>query len=450
MNRRQGHHQGDQGHEGIVLDSTLSLWTHGYAWLPDLRRRTGDKPVRTRLLGRPTTAVHGREAVRFFYDEQHVKRRSALPGPVLDTLFGHGAVHTLDGQAHGARKALFLSLFKDENAVAALVERALSEWDRAAGSWAERPRIELFTESSRVITRAVCAWAGIPLRDEPDGPDGPDGRDGPEAGDHADDEVRRLAADLVAMVDGFATAGPRHWRARHARAREEGWLGTLIENVREKEQACEGEAERGRSALESVALHRDEAGDLLDTHTAAVEVLNIIRPTVAVAWFVTFAAHALHRWPHLGEALRKGDPAYAEAFAHEVRRFYPFVPFVGGLAAEDLQWHGTTIPADSVVLLDIYGNNHDPELWSDPYAFDPSRFLGSTPASDELIPQGGDEAATGHRCPGEDITVALLQALATRLASMNYLVPQQDMTIPLRRMPTRPRSGFVLSVHRPG
>lgn len=428
-------------HEGIALDSTLSLWTHGYAWLPDLRRRSGDKPVRTRLLGRPTTAVHGREAVQFFYDEQHVKRRSALPGPVLDTLFGHGAVHTLDDQAHEARKALFMSLLKDENAVAALVERALSEWDRAAVSWARRPRIELFTESSRVITRAVCAWAGIPLPDEPGGPD---------AGDHADNGARRLAADLVAMVDGFAAAGPRHWRARHARARQEEWLRTLIEDVRVKEQAREREAEPERSALASVALHRDEAGVLLDTHTAAVEVLNnIIRPTVAVAWFVTFAAHALHRWPHLGESLRKGDAAYAKAFAHEVRRFYPFVAFVGGLAAEELQWHGTTIPADSVILLDIYGQNHDPELWSAPYAFDPSRFLGRAPASDELISQGGGEAATGHRCPGEDITVALLQALAMRLASMNYLVPQQDMTIPLRRMPTRPRSGFVMSLQRP-
>lgn len=424
-------------HEGFLLDSTPSLLAHGYAWLPDLRRQKGGGTVRTRLLGRHTTALHGREAVRFFYDERHVKRHSALPGPVLDTLFGRGAVHTLDGQAHAARKALFISLLKDETAVAALAERTGKEWDDAVRSWALMPHIELFTETSLVITRAVCAWAGIPL---------------------TGDQAHRVAADLVAMVDGFATAGPRHWRARRARARQEEWLEALIEGVRQTEQVSgikqpsddESEAaEAAGSALRAVALHRDEAGELLDTHTAAVEILNIIGPTAAVAWLITFAAHALHRWPDNQEALRKGDPAFAEAFAHEIRRFYPFAPFVSGLAADDLQWQGITIPAGSLVLLDVYGHNHDPDLWTDPYAFDPTRFLGRQAESDELIPQGGGDAATGHRCPGEDITVALLKTLATRLARMTYAVPAQDLTIPLSRMPTRPRSGFLISVELP-
>lgn len=417
--------------EGFLLDSTPSLLAHGYAWLPDLRRsKGGGTVVRTRLLGRHTTVLHGREAVRFFYDEKHVKRHSALPGPVLDTLFGRGAVHTLDGQEHAARKALFMSLLKDEAAVAALAECTGREWDDAVRSWTLLPQIELFTETSLVITRAVCAWAGIPL---------------------TGDQAQQVAADLVAMVDGFGTAGPRHWQARRARARQEEWLEALIEGVRQTDQASDdvSVSVSAGSALRSVALHRDEAGELLDTHTAAVEVLNIIRPTVAVAWLVTFAAHALHRWPDNRKALRKGDPAFAEAFAHEVRRFYPFVPFVSGVAADDLLWQGTAIPAGSLVLLDVYGHNHDPELWTDPYAFDPTRFLGRQPESDELIPQGGGDAATGHRCPGEDITVALLQSLATRLARMTYDVPAQDLTIPLSRMPTRPRSGFLISVERP-
>ena len=33
---------------------------------------------------------------------------------------------------------------------------------------------------------------------------------------------------------------------------------------------------------------------------------NVIRPTVAVSWFVGFAAHALHRWPDDRERLRAG------------------------------------------------------------------------------------------------------------------------------------------------
>jgi fatty-acid peroxygenase len=404
-------------------DSTVTLMVKGYGWLPDLMRRSGGAPVHTHVLGRRAVALHGPDAVRFFYDEQHIRRRSALPGPVLDTLFGHGAVHTLDGRTHEARKALFLTLLKDASAVSELTRRAGEEWDSARPAWSERSEIELFTESSVVISRAVCAWAGVVLDDE---------------------EAQRTAHDMVAMIDGFATAGPRHWRARRARARQESRLGQHIEEAREREGATvTGAQPKAGYPLRAVALHRDEHGEPLDTRTAAVELLNIIRPTVAVAWYVAFAAHALHRWPHHREQLRK-DPAYAAAFAHELRRFYPFVPFVGGLAATDLEWQGEEIPEDTLVLLDVYGLHHDPALWPHPYAFDPSRFVNRSWDTDALIAQGGGDAAQGHRCPGEDITLALLTQLTPRLAALDYGVPLQDLTIPLSRLPTRPHSGFLV------
>ncbi|MBT2366079.1 cytochrome P450 [Streptomyces sp. ISL-10] len=411
--------------ETLRPDATISVLTQGYAWLPDLLRREGGAPVRTRFLGRRAVLLHGVDAARFFYDERHVRRDGALPGPVLDTLFGRGAVHTLDGASHRTRKALFVSLLGDEQAVGRLAENAGTEWDLAARSWATMPRTELFTEAARVITRAVCSWAGFPL---------------------GEDEAPAVADDLVAMVDGFATAGPRHRRARQARARQEARIGELVEAVRRDAVPDEDGAPRG-SALRAVALHRDADGRPLDTHTAAAEVLNIVRPTAALAWFVAFAGHALHRWPRHREALRAGDPAYAEAFTHEVRRFYPFVPFVAGLAATDLRWEEEEIAEDTLVVLDVYGHHHDPALWPDPYTFDPARFTGGPPADPYgLIPQGGGDVATGHRCPGEDIAVALLATLAVRLARLDYEVPPQDLSIPLSRIPTRPADGFVIAV----
>ncbi|MFP1624435.1 cytochrome P450 [Streptomyces sp. 5K101] len=411
--------------ETLRPDATLSALTQGYAWLPDLLRREGGAPVRIRLFGRRAIVLHGVDAARFFYDERHVRRRSALPGPVLDTLLGHGGVHTLDGESHRVRKVLLLSLLKDEAAVGSLAEHAGTEWDLASRSWAATARTELFTEAARVITRAACSWAGMPL---------------------GDDEVPAVADDLVAMVDGFAAAGPRHWRARQARARQEARIAELVEAVRGDAVPDEDGAPRG-SALRAVALHRDADGRPLDTHTAAVEVLNVLRPTAAVAWYLTFAAHALHRWPLHRDALRTGDPAYAEAFVHEVRRFYPFTPFVVGLAAADVRYEDEDIAEGTLVVLDVYGHQHDPALWPHPYAFDPGRFTGGAPTDPyALIPQGGGDAATGHRCPGEDVTVALLATLAVRLARLGYEVPPQDLSIPLSRMPTRPVDGFVIDV----
>jgi fatty-acid peroxygenase len=63
-----------------------------------------------------------------------------------------------------------------------------------------------------------------------------------------------------------------------------------------------------------------------------------------------------------------------------------------------------------------------------------------------LIPQGGGDPRTGHRCPGEQLTVALLSALAVRLARMDVDVPEQDLDISLRRIPARVADGVVLRV----
>ncbi|GAA0639688.1 hypothetical protein GCM10009535_15590 [Streptomyces thermocarboxydovorans] len=108
-------------------------------------------------------------------------------------------------------------------------------------------------------------------------------------------------------------------------------------------------------------------------------------------------------------------------------------------------WRGEWVPAGGLVLLDVYGQNHDELLWGDPYAFRPRRLLGRPAGRDELIPQGGGDPATGHRCPGEGLTVGVLEALAARLARMEYRVPEQNLTIPLHRVPTRPRSGFLMA-----
>ncbi|WP_405698689.1 cytochrome P450 [Streptomyces coelicoflavus] len=405
-------------HRPPLTDRTPALLVEGYAWLPNRMRDSTRSVLRTRLLGRPALAVRGPDAVRFFYDESHVHRHGAIPAPVLDTLFGQGAVHTLDGAAHRTRKELFLPLL-EAGRVAGLTEHVTGAWDEAVRSWSGRERVVLFDEAAVVLTRGVCDWAGVP----------------PQAVD-----PETLARDLVAMVDGFATPGPRHLRARRARTRQETRMAGLIEEVRAGRVAAPED-----SVLERVARHRDTGQGPLESRTAAVELLNVLRPTVAVSWFAAFAAHALHRWPAHRERLRVGDAAFAAAFAHEVRRFYPFAPFLGGRTVTELTWHGESVPADGILLLDVYGQHHDAELWGDPYTFRPERFLDRPPGPDELIPQGGGDPAAGHRCPGERVTVGLLEALAVRLARLECTVPEQDLRIPLRRVPTRPRSGFVVT-----
>jgi fatty-acid peroxygenase len=281
----------------------------------------------------------------------------------------------------------------------------------------------LFEEVARVLARAVCGWAGVPL---------------------AEEEVPAPARDLTAMVDGFASGGVRHVRARRARGRRERRLAGLVERVR----AGTASVPAG-SAVEEVARHRDADHTLLPPTVAAVELINVIRPTVAISWFLAFSGHALALRPGYRGRLGEGDPAFAEAWAHEVRRFYPFAPFVGGRTPRPVDWDGERIPQGALVLLDIYAQGHDGALWDDPYAFRPERFLGREIGPFELIPQGGGDPRTGHRCPGERIAVAVLAVLAVRLARLDAVLPEQDLTISLRRMPALPASRILLDVRQP-
>jgi fatty-acid peroxygenase len=407
---------------GFGPERGAALLRQGYLWLPRARERAGGCPVQVRLGGKRVTGLEGPEALRFFYDEKHVRRHGALPEPVLSTLFGHGAVHTLDGEAHHRRKELFLDLLTLDRApvaVGELVARTAETWDRAATGWAAQDEVVLFDAVAEVLTASVCEWAGIPL---------------------VDDEIPALAHDLVAMVDGFATGGPRLWRARLARGRRERWLATMVDSVRSGALA----APTGR-ALAAVCEHVDADGAPLSARVAAVELLNVIRPTVAVTWFVTYAAHALHWWPHHRERLALGDQAFARAFTHELRRYYPFAPFVGGAAVTDLEWQGAQIPEGSTVVVDLYGQDHDERLFPDPGEFRPERFLDREIGPFELVPQGGGDPATGHRCPGEQITIALLELLTVRLARLHHDVPEQDLSIPAARIPARVTSGYVMT-----
>jgi fatty-acid peroxygenase len=251
------------------------------------------------------------------------------------------------------------------------------------------------------------------------------------------------------MVDAFGGVGPRLWRGKLARARTEHWITGLVTAVRRGEIDPDP-----RSALAVMARLRGTGNDLLDARTAAVEVINVIRPTVAIAWYIAFAALALHENPAACERLAAepiAAPAgeltgYTDCFMQEVRRFYPFAPYLGANVRSAFTWRGHAFEPGRLVLLDVYGTNHDPQIWEAPDEFRPERFERWTGDAFSLIPQGGGDPAVGHRCPGEWITmhqVTLALHFLTRAVSYQ-LATDQDLGYDLRRMPTRPRSGVVI------
>lgn len=107
---------------------------------------------------------------------------------------------------------------------------------------------------------------------------------------------------------------------------------------------------------------------------AAIELINILRPIVAISTYITFTALALYNYPEFLEKLLVGDSNYYEMFIKEVKRYYPFGPFLGAKVRKDFKWNNIEFEKGMLVILDIYGANHDSKLWVKPFDFWPERF----------------------------------------------------------------------------
>ncbi len=110
---------------------------------------------------------------------------------------------------------------------------------------------------------------------------------------------------------------------------------------------------------------------LLRVRVAAAELINVLRPTVANARYVAFTAVALHEHPAWRERLQAGNEEDLELFVQDVRRFYPFIPFIGGRVLAGFEWRGHRFAPGDWVLMDLYGTDHDSRLWEEPDRFRP-------------------------------------------------------------------------------
>ncbi len=405
------------------LDNSLALMREGYLFIGNRVKRYQSDLFEARLMGQKVICMSGEEAAKVFYNTEYFKRKGAAPKRIQKSLFGENAIQTMDGEDHIHRKLLFMSLMTPEHEKR-LATLTMQHWQTSIGKWKGSKKVVLFEEAQMILCRIACEWAGVPLLES---------------------EVKNRAEDFGAMVDAFGAVGPRHWKGRRARTRAEEWIMGVIEDVRSGKLM----AKKG-SALYEIAFYRKVNGSKLDKHMAAVELINVLRPIVAIATFITFTNLALYEHPKYKTKLQVGDKNFLEMFVQEVRRYYPFGPFVGARVKKNFSWNKFKFEKGMLVLLDMYGTNHDPRLWDDPYEFQPERFKEWKGSLFDFIPQGGGAPAQGHRCPGEGITIEVMKASLDFFVNMvDFDIPDQDVSYSLVRMPSLPVSGFIMSNIRP-
>ncbi|MFD1739775.1 cytochrome P450 [Bacillus salitolerans] len=398
------------------IDNSLSLMKDGYLFIKNRVQKYHSDLFYAHLLGEQVICMSGEEAAKLFYDQDLFQRKGAAPKRIQKTLFGVNAIQSMDGEAHHHRKHLFMSLMTEEHQKR-LAQLVRDQWDSSPNKWNSSKEIVLFEEAKTLLCKVACQWAGVPVQES---------------------EVKERADDFYAMVDAFGAIGPRHWKGRYARAKIEDWIEKTIKNVRAQTLHSEQD-----SALFKIAFYEGMSGEKLDSKMAAIELINVLRPIVAIANFITFSALALFEHPECIHKLRAGDDNYTERFTQEVRRYYPFAPFLGARVRKDFTWKKYTFKEGMLVILDLYGTNHDPRLWENPEIFMPDRFKVWKGSLYDFIPQGGGKQEAGHRCPGEGITIEVMKASIDFLVNrITYEVPDQDVSYSVIKMPSSVKSGF--------
>jgi len=415
-------HTGPRPPRAPGIDNTLSLLREGYRFIGRRCQNLGSDIFETRLLFQPVYCASGRDAAEFFYGGERFGRKGALPPGVLHLLQDLGSVQQLEGTGHHHRKAMFLKILGPEE-VGALTRQVELEWRNRLPRWQAAETVNLFDEMRLILTRAAVIWAGLTLDEE--------------------DEKRRMH-ELSEMIEATGSFGVRKLRALRLRRHCEDWARQVIRDIRSARLTVDADAPA------AIIAHYDEDGGFhLPLDSAVVELLNLLRPTVAISHFIVFAAKALHEHPGLRDRVAGGGESELQSFAEEVRRTAPFFPFIGGRALRDLEWRGMHFPKGSWVLLDLYGTDHDPANWEEPDEFRPERFLQRDKGPYSLVPQGAGDMQTAHRCPGEPATQAVLKTAVRILSELSYELPEQDLSVDLSHIPALPKSGVILSNVRP-
>ena len=398
------------------FDHSIKFLTGPYSFISENCKKLQSDIFKTRINLKKTICLTGKEASEFF-NSNIFKRHGAAPEPLRATLFGKRGVQTLDGADHLHRKKLFLSLMTPRS-IESLERITKKIWEEKSRTWPPGIEIDLYSETQLVHTRAVCEWFGIHLEGK---------------------EIKKRKKELTAMFDQAAAKNLSHFKTRIERKRAEKWIMKKVGQIRATPEEYDS-----TSPLYIFSLYTDKNGKLLKKRDAAVEILNVLRPTVAVSLYVVFIAHALHSYP---EKYNSREP---ELFIQEVRRLYPFFPAIVAKVQKDTFWKDYHFEKGTQVMLDLYGINHDERIWEKPFEFNPERFRSWDKSPFDFVPQGTGDHFLNHRCPGEWITIRLMKiALEFLTQKIKYTVPDQDLTIDFSRLPANVRNEFTIKYGAP-
>ena len=396
---------------------TVATWTRPTVGLLRARERFG-KRFTVRVLGQaPFVILSDPEDIKEVFQAPPEVLHPGEGARILEPIVGPNSVILLDEGPHLEQRKLLLPAFHGEamqslaELMSELTERELDSWPREQPV-ALHPRLQRLT--LEIVLRAVF---------------------GLEQGAKLD-RLRELLTEVLEFAENPISLLPFAQRAlagrgpmgRLERLGEEA-DGLIFELIDERRRDG-GEGPDVLTLLLS-AEHEDgspmSAGELRDELVTAL-VAGHETTASQLAW----GFEMLARNPRVTERLARelegdADAAYLTATIHEIMRRRPVLMNAEPrLVKRRVEIGGVSYPPGVVLIASAFLIHHDPDIYPEPHAFRPERFLesegGRGPGTYTWLPFGGGR----RRCLGASFAMLEMKIVLRAVVERNVLLPVGD------------------------
>lgn len=399
---------------------TLGWWSRPIAFMERNRARYG-KRYTLRLLGTPPFVVHS--------EPEHFKELFAAPpdvlhpgegAKILEPIVGRNSVILLDEGPHLEQRKLTLPAFHGEK-MAALTDLMTEVTEREIASWPRDEPVEMHPRfqglTLEIILRAVF---------------------GLDRGSRLD-ELRELLTKLMSfgekpysMIpalqrDYFFGRGPWPEFVR-LRAHADELIYDLIAERRRNGSGRD-------DVLTMLLAARHEDGSPMSGEELRDELMTmLVAGHETTASELAWAFERLAREPAVVRRLvaeidEGDDDAYLTATVQEVLRRRPVLPNAEPrLVVKPVEIGGWSYPTGVCLIANAYLVHHDPDVYDEPYAFKPERFLDKAPGTYTWIPFGGGR----RRCLGASFATMEMK-IVLRSVLAGYAIEADSERLELTR-----------------
>ena len=419
-----------------------ATWTRPTATLERLRRYGTRCTVRLPFQP-PFVMLSDPDAIKELFTAPADVLHPGEGARVLEPIVGRNSVILLDEADHLEQRRLLLPAFHGER-MQRMTDVMVQMTDAELDSWPTgepvtlHPRLQQLT--LEIILRSVFGLAAGPRLDR----------------------LRALLGEVLSFAESPLSVVPalqralrwtptqRRFQAAHRRVDEE-----LFELIAERRAEADPDADDVLAMLLQ-ARHEDDSpmsdAELRDELMTAL-VAGHETTASQLAWALERLAREPEVTARLVAELHEGSgDTYLSATITEILRLRPVLPNAEPrLTMQAVTIGGFEYPPGVVLLANAYLVHHDPELYADPYAMRPERFLDTPPGTYTWIPFGGGR----RRCLGasfaiQEMKIVLAAALrrfelrpagppeTTRRRSITFS-PSHGATVMLR-----PRAGVTV------